>query len=153
MCPIFRVLIKNYAWELSSDRTECCHWKHGGVWETFSCLPVWSDKDVACLANRFILDVLLKGPGRWVSLWQGLMWIRVEILVYCLNDVFQPRFCFSGVFMSNNKKTQASYVKPSRADIVRSVATSTAVETGQSSAKIEASLEAARKKFAHLRLA
>jgi hypothetical protein len=47
--------------------------------------------------------------------------------------------------MSNNKKTQASYVKPSRADIVRSVATSTAVETGQSSAKIEASLEATRK--------
>lgn len=55
--------------------------------------------------------------------------------------------------MSNNKKTQASYSKPSRADIVRSVATSTAVETGQSSAKIEASLEATRKKFAHLRLA
>lgn len=47
--------------------------------------------------------------------------------------------------MSNNKKTQASYVKPSRADIVRSVATSTAVETGQSSAKIRASLEATRK--------
>ncbi len=70
-----------------------------------------------------------------------------------MNDVFQPRFCFSGVIMSNNKKTQASYVKPSRADIVRSVATSTAVETGQSSAKIEASLEATRKKFAHLRLA
>ena len=55
--------------------------------------------------------------------------------------------------MSNNKKTQASYAKPSRADIVRSVVTSTAVETGQSSAKIEASLEATRKKFAHLRLA
>lgn len=55
--------------------------------------------------------------------------------------------------MSNNKKTQASYVKPSRADIVRSVSTSTAVETGQSSAKIEASLEATRKKFSHLRLA
>lgn len=55
--------------------------------------------------------------------------------------------------MSNNKKTQASYSKPSRADIVRSVTTSTAVETGQSSAKIEASLETTRKKFAHLRLA
>jgi hypothetical protein len=59
----------------------------------------------------------------------------------------------SGVTMSNNKKTQASYAKQSRADIVRSVVTSTAVETGQSSAKIEASLEAMRKKFAHLRLA
>lgn len=55
--------------------------------------------------------------------------------------------------MSNNKKTQRSYAKPSRADIVRSVATSTAVETGQSSEKIEASLEATRQKFAHLRLA
>lgn len=58
-----------------------------------------------------------------------------------------------GTAMSNSKKTQAYYVKPSRADIVRSVATSTAVETGQSSEKIEASLEATRKKFAHLRLA
>jgi len=55
--------------------------------------------------------------------------------------------------MSNNKKTQTGYVKPSRTDIARSVATSTAVETGQPSARIEASLEAARKKFAHLRLA
>lgn len=55
--------------------------------------------------------------------------------------------------MSNTQKTQQSYAKPSRADIVRSVATSMAVETGQSSEKIEASLEATRKKFAHLRLA
>ncbi|MGC0787535.1 hypothetical protein [Pantoea agglomerans] len=59
--------------------------------------------------------------------------------------------------MSKTSKTQASYAKPSRADIVRSVATSTAVETGQSSEKIEASLEASleatRKKFSHLRLA
>jgi len=54
--------------------------------------------------------------------------------------------------MSNNKKTQLSYIKPSRAEIARSVATSTAVETGQSSAEIEASLEAKRKKYAHLRL-
>ncbi|EKL9527193.1 hypothetical protein PS622_003399 [Salmonella enterica] len=55
--------------------------------------------------------------------------------------------------MSDNKKTNGSYAKLSRADIVRSVVTSTAVETGQSSAKIEASLEATRKKFALLRLA
>lgn len=47
--------------------------------------------------------------------------------------------------MSNNRNEQAAYAKPSRADITRSVATSTAVETGQPSAKIEASLEAARK--------
>lgn len=55
--------------------------------------------------------------------------------------------------MSNNRNEQVTYAKPSRADIARSVATSTSVETGQPSAKIEASLEAARKKFAHLRLA
>ncbi|MEW5288394.1 MULTISPECIES: hypothetical protein [Erwinia] len=55
--------------------------------------------------------------------------------------------------MSNNKKDQSSYAKPSRSDIARSVATSTAVETGQPSARVEASLEAARKKFPHLRLA
>ncbi|WP_313700896.1 hypothetical protein [Pantoea sp.] len=55
--------------------------------------------------------------------------------------------------MSNNKRNHLSYAKPSRMDIVRSVATSTAVETGQPSARVEASLEAARKKFAHLRLA
>lgn len=59
----------------------------------------------------------------------------------------------SGVTMSKTSKTQASYAKPSRADIVRSVATSTAVETGQPSARVEASMESARKKFAHLRLA
>lgn len=55
--------------------------------------------------------------------------------------------------MSNNKKEQVTYAKPSRSDITRSVATSTAVETGQPSARVEASLDAARKKFAHLRLA
>ncbi|CAI0837470.1 hypothetical protein KGP17_04415 [Serratia sp. JSRIV001] len=55
--------------------------------------------------------------------------------------------------MSTNKKEQVTYAKPSRTDIVRSVATSTAIETGQPSAKVEASLAVARKKFAHLRLA
>jgi hypothetical protein len=54
--------------------------------------------------------------------------------------------------MSNNKKTLVSYIKPSRAEIARSVATSTAIETGQSSAEIKASLEAKRKKYAHLHL-
>ncbi|EIW8674085.1 TPA: hypothetical protein MYI71_001895 [Klebsiella pneumoniae] len=58
-----------------------------------------------------------------------------------------------GDAMSYNKKVQAAYARPSRADIARSVATSTAVETGQPSARVEVSLEAARKKYAHLRLA
>jgi len=68
-------------------------------------------------------------------------------------QIFSAQILLSGETMSNNKKTQASYARPSRADIVRSVVTSTAVETGWSSAKIEASLEATRKKFSHLRLA
>lgn len=55
--------------------------------------------------------------------------------------------------MSNNKKELVTYAKPSRADIIRSVATSTAVETGKPSTRIKASLASARKKFAHLRLA
>ncbi|EHD22791.1 MULTISPECIES: hypothetical protein [Brenneria] len=55
--------------------------------------------------------------------------------------------------MSGYKKIQVSYAKPSRADIARSVATSTALETRQSSSQIEASLKILRNKFAHLRLA
>lgn len=47
--------------------------------------------------------------------------------------------------MSKSKQDQVTYTKPSRTDIARSVATSTAVETGKPSAKIEASLEVARK--------
>ena len=55
--------------------------------------------------------------------------------------------------MSRSNKTHAGRVKPSRIEIVRAVTTSTAVETGQSVARVEASLAVARKKFAHLRLA
>lgn len=55
--------------------------------------------------------------------------------------------------MSNNKRNHVTYAKPSRSDITRSVATSTAVETGQPSARVEASPQSARKKFTHLRLA
>ena len=55
--------------------------------------------------------------------------------------------------MSHNEKMLVPYIKPGYHDIVRSVATSTAVETGQCSRRIEAELVAKRKKFAHLRLA
>ncbi len=54
--------------------------------------------------------------------------------------------------MSSSKKVVGSYTKPSREQIVRSVVTSTAIETGRSSEQVEASLKAQRKKFAHLRL-
>ncbi len=57
-----------------------------------------------------------------------------------------------GVVMSSSKKVVGSYTKPSREQIVRSVVTSTAIETGRSSEQVEASLKAQRKKFAHLRL-
>ena len=51
------------------------------------------------------------------------------------------------------KPTQKSYIKPTRAEILRAVATSTAIETGQDSRRIEEEMEAKRKKFAHLKLA
>ena len=54
--------------------------------------------------------------------------------------------------MSGAKKAVVSYIKPSREQIVRSVVTSTASETGQSSDKNEASLKALREKFAYLSL-
>ncbi|ASL91257.1 hypothetical protein B7L32_18080 [Serratia marcescens] len=68
-------------------------------------------------------------------------------------DIMSSANLRTEVVMSNSKKVQVGYAKPSRTDIARSVATSTAVETGQPSARVEASLEEARKKFAHLRLA
>ncbi|MGL5385865.1 MAG: hypothetical protein ACRC2A_16885 [Enterobacterales bacterium] len=43
--------------------------------------------------------------------------------------------------MSGAKKAVVFYIKPSREQIVRSVVTSTASETGQSSDKNEASLK------------
>ncbi|MEL5470733.1 hypothetical protein PTR80_16470 [Serratia nevei] len=78
--------------------------------------------------------------------------VRGMKLCTILDIISSMNFLIGGV-MSNTKKVPVGYVKPSRTDIARSVATSTAVETGQPSARIEASLEEVRKKFAHLRLA
>ncbi|WP_255557333.1 hypothetical protein [Sodalis sp. dw_96] len=52
-----------------------------------------------------------------------------------------------------SKQKSASYRMPSQESIVRSIVTSTAIETGQTSEQVEASLKESRKKYAHLRLA
>lgn len=49
-------------------------------------------------------------------------------------------------------KMQKSDKTPSKARIIRAVASSTAVETGQSIASIEAKLEATSKKYSNLTL-
>ena len=50
-------------------------------------------------------------------------------------------------------KMQKDIKTPSKARIIRAIASSTAVETGQSIASIEAKLEATSKKYSHLKLA
>ncbi|OTA21968.1 hypothetical protein Xbed_00217 [Xenorhabdus beddingii] len=55
--------------------------------------------------------------------------------------------------MNSNHKLMSSYTKPTRSQIARTVATSTAIETGQDSRRIEEELKAKREKFAHLKLA
>ncbi|ECH7382888.1 hypothetical protein FPV04_03950, partial [Salmonella enterica] len=57
-----------------------------------------------------------------------------------------------GDIISKNKKTYGSYTWSSRADIFHSFVASTTIETGKTSAKVKASLEASGKKFSHLRL-
>lgn len=51
------------------------------------------------------------------------------------------------------KPTPKSHIKPTRAEILRAVTTSTAIETGQDPKRIAQEMEAKRKKFAHLKLA
>ncbi|MCT4701643.1 hypothetical protein MUA02_07100 [Enterobacteriaceae bacterium H20N1] len=53
----------------------------------------------------------------------------------------------------NSKKIEKPYTKPSHAQIERSVVTSTAIETGQTSNEVEGMLKKQRKKFSHLHLA
>lgn len=55
--------------------------------------------------------------------------------------------------MDSVKTMNVPYKKPSREQLTQTVVTSTAIETGQSSQSLEASLKVQRKKFAHLRLA
>lgn len=44
-------------------------------------------------------------------------------------------------------------IKPTRTQLIRSVATSTAIETGQESRRLEEEMKAKREKFGHLKLA
>ena len=50
-------------------------------------------------------------------------------------------------------KMQKNVTTPSKARIIRAVASSTALETGQSIASIEVKLAATSKKYSHLKLA
>lgn len=54
--------------------------------------------------------------------------------------------------MRARKKT-TSYIQPSRERLIRSVVTSTAIETEQSPEQVKTTLDALRDKLAHLRLA
>ncbi|HEF8771684.1 TPA: hypothetical protein RG734_000651 [Providencia stuartii] len=52
------------------------------------------------------------------------------------------------------KKSELIQVtKPTRTQLIRSVATSTAIETGQESRRLEEEMKAKREKFGHLKLA
>ncbi|MEY0239868.1 hypothetical protein AB7W17_01750 [Providencia rettgeri] len=53
--------------------------------------------------------------------------------------------------MKKNELIQAT--KPTRTQLIRSVATSTAIETGQVSRRLEEEMKAKREKFGHLKLA
>ncbi|EKT57474.1 hypothetical protein [Providencia sneebia] len=53
--------------------------------------------------------------------------------------------------MKKNELIQVT--KPTRTQFIRSIATSTAIETGQESRRLEEEMKAKREKFGHLKLA
>lgn len=53
--------------------------------------------------------------------------------------------------MNKNELTQAT--KPTRTQLIRAVTTSTAIETGQESRRLEEEMKSKREKFGHLKLA
>ncbi|ENL8516739.1 hypothetical protein [Providencia sp. PROV141] len=53
--------------------------------------------------------------------------------------------------MKKNELIQV--IRPTRTQLIRSVATSTAIETGQESRRLEEEMKAKREKFGHLKLA
>lgn len=53
--------------------------------------------------------------------------------------------------MNKNELNQAT--KPTRTQLIRAVTTSTAIETGQESRRLEEEMKAKREKFGHLKLA
>ncbi|MEY0543797.1 hypothetical protein MNY64_03205 [Moellerella wisconsensis] len=55
--------------------------------------------------------------------------------------------------MESNKNVEITYIKPTSSQLIRSVATSTAIETGQESRRLEEEMKAKREKFGHLKLA
>ncbi|EJD6629150.1 hypothetical protein [Proteus mirabilis] len=55
------------------------------------------------------------------------------------------------IHVKKNELTLAT--RPTRTQLIRSVATSTAIETGQESRRLEEEMKAKREKFGHLKLA
>lgn len=55
------------------------------------------------------------------------------------------------IHVKKNELTLA--IRPTRAQLIRSIATSTAIETGQESRRLEEEMKAKREKFGHLKLA
>lgn len=55
--------------------------------------------------------------------------------------------------MESNKNRGISYIKPTGSQLIRAVTTSTAIETGQESRRLEEEMKAKREKFGHLKLA
>ncbi|OHT22710.1 hypothetical protein A3Q29_09395 [Providencia stuartii] len=55
------------------------------------------------------------------------------------------------ITMKKNELTQST--KPTRTQLIRSVATSTAIETGQESRRLEEEMKVKREKFGYLKLA
>ncbi|MEQ4925086.1 hypothetical protein [Proteus hauseri] len=55
--------------------------------------------------------------------------------------------------MKSNKHVEIPYIKPTRTQLIRAVTTSTAIETGQESRRLEEEMKAKREKFGHLKLA
>ncbi|MCW2258087.1 hypothetical protein M2263_004178 [Providencia alcalifaciens] len=52
-----------------------------------------------------------------------------------------------------NKNELIQVTKPTRTQLIRAVTTSTAIETGQESRRLEEEMKAKREKFGHLKLA
>ncbi|MEX6317841.1 hypothetical protein [Providencia huaxiensis] len=55
--------------------------------------------------------------------------------------------------MESNKNVEITYIKPTSSQLIRSVATSTAIETGQEFRRLEEEMKAKRERFGHLKLA
>ncbi|HCH7934191.1 hypothetical protein [Providencia sp. PROV011] len=68
-------------------------------------------------------------------------------------DTMEQQLYFMRFNMESNKNVEITYIKPTSSQLIRSVATSTAIETGQESRRLEEEMKAKRERFGHLKLA